>query len=701
MWILFGGGSEKPVNYLLDADSSLPNDRYPLLLQATYTDQSGKSYKTELEIELEVKTETASVEEPIQNAGAKGRVDPVELSQVGLSRLKVGNIRFTGDMKPEKGLFFCQIYHFAIEYFLVMCHNIRDGGVLMRLSVSRSKNAASLYVIESTYINGVHSSKIVEKLGTYDELKKKLGGQDPYEWAKEYIAELNKLDKENKRKVLVPYSPNKLIPKGEQRSFNGGYLFLQKIYHQLKLDEICNNISDRHKFSFDLNQILSRLLYGRILFPASKLSTFRLSGCFLEQPTFDLQHVYRALEVIAQESDFIQAEVYKNSRSVQQRNAGILFYDCTNYFFEIEQADGDKQYGYSKEHRPNPIVQMGLFIDNDGLPLSFGIFPGNTNEQVTLKPLEKKILRDFELSKIVVCTDAGLASTDNRKFNDKQGRAFITTQSVKKLKKHLKEWALAPDGWRIVGKKKLYDLSSLDGTEDKENVYYKERWINEDGLEQRMIVTFSPKYRDYQRRIREAQIDRAKKLISTNPTKLKKANQNDYKRFVKKMSVTKDGEVAGKEIYTIDNALIAGEEVYDGFYGVCTNLDDDVSAIIAVNRRRWQIEECFRIMKSEFKARPVYLSRDDRIKAHFTTCFLALLIYRILEKKLEDKYTCSEIIDGLVDMNFFELKGEGYSPSYTRTDFTDSLHDAFGFRTDYEITTSSQMKKIFKLTQKR
>jgi hypothetical protein len=582
-----------------------------------------------------------------------------------------------------------------------MCHNIRDGGVLMRLSVSRSKNAASLYVIESTYINGVHSSKIVEKLGTYDELKKKLGGQDPYEWAKEYIAELNKLDKENKRKVLVPYSPNKLIPKGEQRSFNGGYLFLQKIYHQLKLDEICNNISDRHKFSFDLNQILSRLLYGRILFPASKLSTFRLSGCFLEQPTFDLQHVYRALEVIAQESDFIQAEVYKNSRSVQQRNAGILFYDCTNYFFEIEQADGDKQYGYSKEHRPNQIVQMGLFIDNDGLPLSFGIFPGNTNEQVTLKPLEKKILRDFELSKIVVCTDAGLASTDNRKFNDKQGRAFITTQSVKKLKKHLKEWALAPDGWRIVGKKKLYDLSSLDGTEDKENVYYKERWINEDGLEQRMIVTFSPKYRDYQRRIREAQIDRAKKLISTNPTKLKKANQNDYKRFVKKMSVTKDGEVAGKEIYTIDNALIAGEEVYDGFYGVCTNLDDDVSAIIAVNRRRWQIEECFRIMKSEFKARPVYLSRDDRIKAHFTTCFLALLIYRILEKKLEDKYTCSEIIDGLVDMNFFELKGEGYSPSYTRTDFTDSLHDAFGFRTDYEITTSSQMKKIFKLTQKR
>ena len=571
----------------------------------------------------------------------------------------------------------------------------------MRLKVSKSKNAASLYVIKSTYINGVHSSKIVEKLGTYDELKEKLGGQDPYEWAEEYIAELNKQEKENKRKIMVPYSPNKLIPKDEQRSFNGGYLFLQKIYYQLKLNNICNKISEKYKFSFDLNEILSRLLYARILFPASKLATHKLSRHFLEQPSFDIQHIYRALEVIAKESDFIQSEVYNNSRSIQKRNAGVLFYDCTNYFFEIEQESGLKQYGYSKEHRPNPIVQMGLFIDSDGIPLAFDIHTGNTNEQVTLRPLEQKILKDFGLSRIVVCTDAGLASNDNRKFNDKEDRAFITTQSVKKLKKHLREWALSPDGWRLPGKKKTYDIGNLDETEGNDYIYYKQRWINEDGLEQKLIVTYSIKYRDYQRKIRNSQIERAKKLISTNPAKLKKANQNDYKRFVKKMSVTKDGEVAGKDIYSLDTTIIAGEEVFDGFYAVCTNLEDDASAIISVNQRRWEIEECFRIMKSEFKARPVYLSRDDRIKAHFTTCFLALLIYRFLEKKLEDKFTCSEIIQGLVDMNFFELKGEGYTPSYTRSDFTDSLHDAFGFRTDYEITTSSQMKNFFKLTQKQ
>lgn len=571
----------------------------------------------------------------------------------------------------------------------------------MRLKVSRSKNAASLYVIQSTYINGVHSSKIVEKLGTYDELLIKLEGQDPYQWAEKYIAELNKQEKENKRKIMVPYSPNNLIPKGEQRSFNVGYLFLQKIYYQLRLNNICNKISDKYNFSFDLNDILSRLLYARILFPASKLATHKLSSHFLEQPVFDVQHIYRALEIIAKESDFIQSEVYNNSRSIQKRNAGILFYDCTNYFFEIEQESGLKQYGYSKEHRPNPIVQMGLFIDSDGIPLAFDIHAGNTNEQVTLRPLEQKILKDFGLSRIVVCTDAGLASNDNRKFNNKEDRAFITTQSVKKLKKHLREWALSPDGWRLAGKKVTYNIADLDETEGKENVYYKQRWINENGLEQKLIVTYSVKYRDYQRKIRNSQIERAKKLISTNPTKLKKANQNDYKRFVKKMSVTKDGEVAGKDIYSLDTAVIASEETFDGIYAVCTNLEDDASAIISINKRRWEIEECFRIMKSEFKARPVYLSRDDRIKAHFTTCFLALLIYRLLEKKLEDKFTCPEIIQGLVDMNFFELKGEGYTPSYTRTDFTDSLHDAFGFRTDYEITTYSQMKKIFKLTKKQ
>lgn len=580
----------------------------------------------------------------------------------------------------------------------------------MRLKVTKSKNAASLYVIKSIYKNGVRTSKIVEKLGTEAELREKLNGADPYEWAKEYIKKLNEEGKEQTRKILVPYEQSEIIPKNEQRSFNGGYLFLQKIYHELGLHKICKKISQRYKFDFDLDSILSRLVYGRVIFPSSKLATNELSKKFIEQPNFDLHQIYRALEVLAKETDFIQSALYENSLKIFKRNTGVLYYDCTNYFFEIEQEDGNKQYGPSKDHKPNPIIQMGLFMDGDGIPLAFSMNKGNMNEQLTLKPLEKKIISDFELSKFIVCTDAGLASEENRKFNDKDGRAFITTQSIKKLKEHLKKWVLAPDGWKLPGSEKSYDISKLNEMMEKANpedrekirskVFYKERWIKENDFEQRLIVTYSIKYRDYQRKIRNGQIERAQKLIDTNPTKLKKCNPNDYKRFIHKTSCTSDGEIAEKELYSIDSSLILKEEAFDGFYAVCTTLEDDVSEIIKVNSRRWEIEECFRIMKSEFKARPVYLSNDDRVEAHFTTCFISLILYRLLEKRLNEKFTCHEIITGLRDMNFLEVKGDGYIPTYTRTDFTDALHDAFGFRTDYQIVTSGVMKKIFKETKK-
>ena len=575
----------------------------------------------------------------------------------------------------------------------------------MRLSFSKSKNATSLYVIKDVIENNKRTTKIVEKLGTIKELEEKLNGQDPIEWAKKYIEELNKKEEEQKREVLVKYSQSKQIEKDIQRVFNGGYLFLQQLYHCLGLHKICSIISGKYKFSYNLDSILSRLIYGRILFPSSKLNTCQESKKLLEQPDFELQHIYRALEVIAEETDFIQSEIYKNSLSISKRNDRVLYYDLTNYFFEIEEEDGLKQYGFSKDHKPNPIVSMGLFMDGDGIPLAFSIHSGNTNEQTTLKPLEKKILKDFELSKFIVCTDAGLSSTENRKFNNKKDRAFITTQSLKKLKKHLKEWALDPLGWRLPGRSEFYDIRILDKDEKnyemyKDETFFKERWIKEDGLEQKLIVTFSLKYRDYQRQIRKKQLERAVKLIETRPTDIKRKNQNDFKRFISSTNITKDGEVADKAIYSLDMDIISSEEMFDGFYAVCTNLDDDATTITKINNRRWQIEECFRIMKSEFKARPVYLSRDDRIKAHFTTCFLALVLYRYLEKFLDEKFTSNEIITGLRDMNFHFVPAEGYIPIYTRTDFTDALHDTFGFRTDYQIVSLKKMKKIFKDTKK-
>ena len=436
----------------------------------------------------------------------------------------------------------------------------------MRLQVTKSKNAASFYVIKSVYDKGKRTSKVVEKLGTYDELKSKLGDKDPYEWAKDYVAELTRLEKEGKEPdVIAKYSPNKIIEKDTQRWFNGGYLFLQQIYHELGIDKICKNIKDKYRFTFDLNSILSRLVYGRILFPSSKLATNKLSLKFIEPPNFKLQHIYRALEYIAKESDYIQSELYANSLKVVKRNSNILFYDCTNYFFEIEEAEGLKQYGPSKEHKPNPIVQMGLFMDGNGIPLAFSISKGNTNEQQTLKPLEEKILEDFKLSKFVVCTDAGLASNDNRKFNDKDDRAFIATQSIKKLKKHLKDWALNPEGWRLSEDNKDYNLNELDEIEDFNKIFYKERWIKENGLEQKLLVTYSIKYKNYHRKIRNSQVERALKAIK-NPSKLTKTNQNDYKRLIKKTSYTPDGEIAKKESYNIDTNLILKEEAFDGFF---------------------------------------------------------------------------------------------------------------------------------------
>lgn len=562
----------------------------------------------------------------------------------------------------------------------------------MRLSIVKTKNATQYYVIKSIRNkNGKSTSKIIEKLGNETEVLKKSKGMDPVKWAHEYIAKLNEFERANKLEVYQKYSPTKIIETDKATTFNIGYLFLQEIYKELKLDKICKQISKKYKFEYDLDSILSRLIYTRILEPSSKLSSFESSKNFLEQPNFELQHIYRALEVIANETEFIESEVYKNSLSVVNRNTKVLYYDCTNYFFETEQAEGLKQYGVSKENRPTPIVQMGLFMDGNGYPLAFCINPGNTNEQVTLKPLEKRIIEDFELSHFIVCTDAGLASKENRVFNNLQNRSYIVTQSLKKIKGHLREWALSPDDWHTINSNATINLSDIDRSSFNETVYYKERWIKENGLEQRLIVSYSPKYAAYQKSIRNGQIIRAENMIE-KPSSATRKKVNDPKRFITSTYITGDGEIADSKKLTLNIDAINEEAMFDGFYAVCTTLEDNVEEIIKVNKRRWEIEESFRILKTEFKSRPVYLKNDDRIKAHFTTCFLSLLIYRILENKLNYKFSGTEIIKTLKNMNWHELDLLGYHPIYQRNNLTDYLHEKFGFRTDYEFIPKKFLK---------
>ena len=545
--------------------------------------------------------------------------------------------------------------------------------------------------------NGKTATKIHRKLGKLNDLLQQFSGD--YDammaWARSE-AEKDTMEYNAKTgNVSVSLSKSAYIPRNEERCFPVGYLFLQKLCTELKIDSICRKISKRHKYTYDFSAILTDQIFSRILSPSSKLGSYSYCQTLLEPPKYELQNLYRALSVMAEESDFIQEELYFNSNFVHPRNKKVLYYDCTNYYFEIEQDDDFRKYGKSKESRPNPIVTMGLFMDADGIPLAFDVFPGNQNEQTTLKPLETKIIRDFACSEFIFCSDAGLGSKANRRFNSFGNRSYVISQSLKKMRREDRQIALNPKQFRRLGSNKFIDISDI-----YETIFYKEVPVVNGDMNEIVIVTYSPKYKAYQKRIRGQQIARAVKMIEQPGRKRRGKNQNDPARFIKSTAITENGEVAGRNIYDLDSDRISEEEMYDGFYAVITNLEGDVGEILKINRQRWEIEENFRIMKTDFEARPVYVRRDERIKAHFLICYISLLVYRLLEKKLGNAYTCNEILGTLRSMQVTLLSKEsGYIPSYKRTDMTDDLHKVFGFHTDYEFISKSTMRSIIKSTK--
>lgn len=577
---------------------------------------------------------------------------------------------------------------------------------IMYITITGSANNKDIYITQSyRKENGKTSSRIYKKLGKYNELLARFSGDEDLmmAWAKEEARKETESLNSEAVPVQLKLSQKTIIAKDEERCFNVGYLFLQQICSDLHFDSICRKLKGRHKFKYDINAILTDLVFARILSPSSKLSSYSFCKTLLEPPKYTLQNVYRALSVMAEESFFIQEELYRNSNFVHSRNTKILYYDCSNYYFEIEEEDGNKCYGKSKENRPNPIVTMGLFMDADGIPLAFDIFPGNQNEQTTLKPLETSIIRDFNCSEFIFCSDAGLGSLNNRRFNSLGNRAYVITHSIKKMKNEDKEISLSPKQFKKVGSDKFIDISTLDESDEEvyNTIYYKELPLVTGNLDETVIVTYSPKYKAYQQEIRHRQLERAQKIVDGNIKKRKGKNQNDPSRFVKETKFTNNGEIAENTMYILDQDKINEEAKYDGFYAVITNLEDNVEEILKINKQRWEIEENFRIMKTDFEARPVYVRRDDRIKAHFLTCYISLLVYRLLEKKLKNKYTCEEILSTIRGMQMTLLSGNnGYVPSYKRTALTDSLHETFGFHTDYEFITKATMRNIIKNTKK-
>ena len=590
----------------------------------------------------------------------------------------------------------------------------------MKLYIHKSKSNTILYMSKTfRKSNGKCSSKIVEKLGTLEEVKEKANGKDPIEWAKAYIAEQTKAEKEGHAVYYEKLVEGKELS-SNQKIFNVGHIFIRKIFEELQLEKLCKEIKKKYNFEYNLSHILEDLICTRILYPSSKLSSYEEAQAFLRKPDYEIYDVYRALDVISKEKEFIEKWCYEKSIDIiQNRNTKILYYDCTNYFFETEIEDEDdfennktglRKYGKSKENRPLPIVQMGLFIDGNGYPLAFNINSGNTNEQKTLRPLEKQIMRDFELSKFLVCTDAGLGSFDNRDFNRKDDRVYIVTQSLKQLSKEYQSDALSNTGWKILGSNKVVDLSKINKYDSKnKTMYYKEIVISRTKrdpktkekitLKERMIITFSPKYATYQKNVRDSQVKRAKEIIEKNPERYSKLPANNAKRFIKKENITNDGECAEKFALYFREDVEKYEEQFDGFYALCTpeNMDGNIEDILQISKGRWEIEESFRIMKTEFRTRPVYLRLDERIRAHFVICYLSLLIYRILEKeKLKEKYTTEEIISTLKEMNSNKIEGVGYKQLYKKSKITIDLNSNYEFDLDQEFIGNKNFKKFIK-----
>lgn len=596
-----------------------------------------------------------------------------------------------------------------------------------RIKKTVTKNSCNYYIIDDFTDPSTkkRSTFVYEKLGNIDNIKKRFEAdtdEDALKCLDEYLKNLRQADRDAATTISVNLSPARLIEKDTERLFNIGYLYPKSILKSLGISDICDDISSRYQFRFDLCDILCDLVATRIVYPGSKRSSYDDAHHFIEPPKYELHDVYRSLSVLSKERYYIESELYKSSRERYSRNNSILYYDCTNFYFEIEDEEGICKYGKSKENRPNPIVQYGLFTDADGIPIADIVFDGNKNEQFSMRELEEEIARDFNLSKFIVCADAGLNSFDNKVYNDmKHNGAYIVTQPVRKLKKTLKSWALETTGWKLINHPGEYDISKLDDTviidgktyATKDLVFYKDRWEKTEKktslnnkkyvLEEHLIVTYSKKYAKYQKYIREKKLERARKLIKDNPGKIDTNNPRDPRYYISKIKTTPEGEVASESYYSIDESVVNEESRYDGFYAVTTDLEDnDLKLIIDANRRRWEIEENFEIMKSEFKTRPMYVTGEESVKGHLLTCFLSLLVYRLLEKKhLKEKYTCSNIINTLRDLNLTYLGGNNYIPSFKRTDITDGLAEEFGFQPARELITQKYLKKFLRVANSR
>lgn len=624
-----------------------------------------------------------------------------------------------------------------------MCCNydiivVKDGASMKLYYDKRLKDPT--YYIQQGFRNGKKTTtKNIKRLGKHSELL--LITDNPLEYAKNEVKKMNEEYRSGRSEFIVTMDFNERIPSTDSlysnsTSLNIGYLYLKDIYAKLNLSDFFKSVSSDRKITYDCNKICQFLTYARILDPASKYGTYDKLDTYYEKPQVEYQHMIRFLDILDRNSDQYLKHLFDNSENIVKRDTSVMYYDCTNYFFETEKPDekivdevtgeiilGLRQFGISKENKTSPIVEMGLIMDSRGIPISMCIHPGNTNEQLTAVPLEKEVIKMTGNKKFIYCADAGLGSYNIRKFNDMGGRAYIVTQSVKKLGQEIKDIVFNDSNYRLLSnddaitlkemrtfnKKDANNLSlyndfaykvipantAMDTGLYEEKVYKNGRTkkVKAKGtLHQYIIVTFSRKMMEYQRTIRERQLERAKKLLRLkDPEKIKKG-PNDIRRFLKNTS----SDTAN---YVLDMDKIHEEEKYDGFYAVATNLDDSAKDILAVAQNRYKIEDCFRIMKTNFDARPVFLRKPERIRAHFLICYTALLIYRLMECKLDDNLThvtTSNLIKTLRNMNVVNMDDMYYKSIYSGSQALDALERCFELQLNRKYYRPSDLNKIVK-----
>lgn len=601
-------------------------------------------------------------------------------------------------------------------------------------NTSKGTNA---YIQKSVRIDGRSRTITVKCLGALSDIQKKYGCPDPRKWVEDLVARMTLEEKESHGKVVIELDPTKEVEEGERPLRHGGDLMLLRLYNQLGLPGACDAILKGSHAKYDLNGILQTLVTSRILFPCSKTRTMELAKDYIKPPKFSENDMYRALTLLSGNIDLIQAQVYRSSLSIMPRRDKVVFYDCTNYYFEIEDNDPDvidketggfiaglRKCGKSKEHRPNPIVQMGMFMDYDGIPLAFRIFPGNESEQKSLRPLEEVLNRRFGMTDYVVSTDAGLASEDNRRYNMAEGREYICVQSIPSLSKDDQKMCVKPEGWRIAFRKnadrrnpidpanpecEIFNLDHLLELERetpgilKDTTLYKEiivmKGADGDKRPERVIVTYSHDFSLYLKRKRAENLARAKKIVDRRQTKSRQSQQ-DPRHYVTTTHKTRNGERAVKVEMAINTDIVDQEELLDGFYAYGTSLDDEAIDVLRIRSFHHEIEHIFRTTKSFLDARPVYLSRQDRIKSHFLICFLAMVILKILQRQLidanpteynTDTLPIDQLISTLRGIRFMHIQGHGYLPAFTRTTLTDQLQALEGINIRKKIIKTREM----------